>query len=142
LRCERVCLEVCFYAIVRLAKGHLHKNADGNDSWIPAWTTERIAFPWGVCCSHRTDYAQEDKPLEVQIYLLGDPRRNFLLGFLKSPANISLTSLFFKKDVKLIFSPFCAWWSSLLFIVKSLTHTLNMEQSYIKFAESLASSQN
>ena len=79
LRCERVCLEVCFYAIVRLAKRHLHKNADGNDSWIPAWTTERIAFPWGVCCPYCTDYGQEDKPLEVPIYLLGDPRRNSLL---------------------------------------------------------------
>ena len=23
-----------------------------NDSWIPAWTTDRIAFPWGVCCPY------------------------------------------------------------------------------------------
>ena len=71
--------EVCFYTIVCPAKRYLHENTDGDDSWIPAWTTEQIAFPWSVCGPYCTDYGQEDKPLEVPIYLVGDPRRYSLL---------------------------------------------------------------
>ena len=35
--------------------------------------------PWGVCCSYCNEYAQEDKPFEVPIHLVGDPGRNSLL---------------------------------------------------------------
>jgi hypothetical protein len=40
VRYEGVGFEVCFDAIVRPVKEYLHEKADGDDLWIPAWTTE------------------------------------------------------------------------------------------------------
>jgi hypothetical protein len=76
LRYERVGFEVCFYTIVRPTKGYFRDTADGNDPWIPTGTPERIAFPRGVCSTYCTDYAQNNKSIEIPIHLVGDTRRN------------------------------------------------------------------
>jgi len=39
-----------------------------------------IEFPWGVCCSYCTEYAQEDKSFEVPIHLVGDPGETLFFG--------------------------------------------------------------
>jgi hypothetical protein len=73
---EGVGFEVCFYTIIRPAKGDFRDTADGNDPWIPTGTPERIAFPRGVCSIYCADYAQNNKSIEIPIHLVGNTRRN------------------------------------------------------------------
>jgi hypothetical protein len=73
---ERMGFEVCFYTIVRPAKGYFRDTAGGDDPWVPTWTPKRIAFPGGICSTYCTNYAQNNKPIEIPIHLVGDTRRN------------------------------------------------------------------
>ena len=73
---ERVGFEVCFYTVVRPAKGYFRDTADGNDPWVPTWTAEQIAFPGGICSIYCADYAQNNKSIEIPIHLVGYTRRN------------------------------------------------------------------
>ena len=50
---ESIWLEVCFYAVVGLTEEYLHENTDRNDSWIPAWTTDRIPMGRLLLLLHR-----------------------------------------------------------------------------------------